>query len=466
MPDFDEKQDVWGPVQGMYTWCGPVAAANSLWWLDSECESIFNPAPIPPPTISDSFPLVTAYGQWDDHNSSNVDPLVRNLAFLMDTDDQQPPFDGHTGTSLQGMVSGIQQYLIQQGVPGMFEVHFGEFPEFELIESEIERCQDVVLFLEFYRFTGSSWIKLYDNPSLESGHFVTCAGVNSTTYELLISDPYQDSFENGNPGRSPVWHPAHADPTVHNDAQYVSQDAYGVAPWMPAPPSPYGPIPVWELMGYLQTMGYDPSWHAFIRAAVITSPQLRNISVTHVDAPAIVNRGDTVSGRANVNVTIRNNGLVTESFFDVWVCAESVEFGRQNIASLGPGAEVTLTFQWNTTGYTWGNYTIEAYAEHLVGETTYDDNYLLYGDVTVKLIGDLGSRVGGTNTFFAFDGFATSTDLQLFRLCFKGLAPPEAMFLGDLGSRIGGTNTFFVYDGFATSTDLQLFRLCFNGGGP
>jgi hypothetical protein len=157
---------------------------------------------------------------------------------------------------------------------------------------------------------------------------------------------------------------------------------------------------------------------------------------------------------------------VTESFFDVWVCAESVEFGRQNIASLGPGAEVTLTFQWNTTGYTWGNYTIEAYAEHLVGETTYDDNYLLYGDVTVKLIGDLGSRVGGTNTFFAFDGFATSTDLQLFRLCFKGLAPPEAMFLGDLGSRIGGTNTFFVYDGFATSTDLQLFRLCFNGGGP
>jgi hypothetical protein len=36
MPDFDEKQDLWGPAPGVYTWCGPVAVANSLWWLDSE----------------------------------------------------------------------------------------------------------------------------------------------------------------------------------------------------------------------------------------------------------------------------------------------------------------------------------------------------------------------------------------------------------------------------------------------
>jgi hypothetical protein len=465
MPDFDEKQDNWGPGVGIYTWCGPVAAANSLWWLDSEFESIFNPAPVPPPTISDSFPLVTAYGLWDDHSPSNVDPLVRNLALLMDTDGQMS-HDGHTGTRWQDMVSGIQQYLIQQGVAGMFEVHFGEFPEFELIESEIERCQDVVLFLEFYQFTGSTWTKLYDNPSLESGHFVTCAGVNSTTYQLLISDPYQDAFENGYPGRSPVSHPAHADPTVHNDTQYVSQDAYGVAPWMPAPPSPYGPMSVWELVGYLQTMGYDPSWHAFIRAAVITSPQLRNISVTHVDAPAIVNRGDTISGRANVSVTVQNNGMMTESFFDVWVCAEGVEFGRQTIISLDPSAETTLTFQWNTTGYTWGNYTIEAYAENLTGETTYVDNYLLYGDLLVKLIGDLGSRVGSTNTFGAFDGAATSTDLSLFLLCYKATAPPEYMYLGDLGSRVGSTNTFFAYDGSVTSTDLSLFLQCYKGGGP
>jgi hypothetical protein len=212
------------------------------------------------------------------------------------------------------MVVGIQQYLIQQGVPQFFEVHFGEFPEFGLIENEIERCQDVVLFLEFYKFTGSTWIQLYDNPSLESGHFVTCAGVNSTTNQLLISDPYQDAFEKGFPGRSPVPHPLHADPTVHNDAQYVSQDAYGVAPWIEPPPSPYGPTPspVWELVGYLQTLGYDPSWHAFIRTAVITSPIFRNISVTHVDAPAIVNRGDTVSGRANVNPSSTSGYVLKE----------------------------------------------------------------------------------------------------------------------------------------------------------
>ncbi len=58
MPDFDEKQNGWGPAPGTYTWCGPVAAANSLWWLDSEYESAYNPHPTPPPTISDHFNLV------------------------------------------------------------------------------------------------------------------------------------------------------------------------------------------------------------------------------------------------------------------------------------------------------------------------------------------------------------------------------------------------------------------------
>ncbi|HVP93134.1 MAG TPA: CARDB domain-containing protein, partial [Acidobacteriota bacterium] len=215
-----------------------------------------------------------------------------------------------------------------------------------------------------------------------------------------------------------------------------------------------------------QTLGYDPSWHTFIRAAVITSPIFRNISVTHVDAPTIVNRGDTVSGRANVNVTVQNNGMMTESFFDVWVCAEGVEFGRQSVVGLASGAQITITFPWNTTGYTWGNYTIEAYAENLIGETTYGDNYLLYGDVLVKLIGDLGSRVGSTNTFGAFDGAVTSTDLSLFLQCYKGIAPLGYMYLGDLGSRVGSTNTFFAYDGSVTSTDLSLFLICFKGGGP
>lgn len=79
--------------------------------------------------------------------------------------------------------------MMNLGMVGMFYEHTEEFADFYWIEAEIERCQDVELFLEFWQFTGSSWVKLYDNPSLEAGHFVTCAGVNSTNQELLISDP-------------------------------------------------------------------------------------------------------------------------------------------------------------------------------------------------------------------------------------------------------------------------------------
>jgi hypothetical protein len=326
MPDFDQKQDNWGPGQGIYTWCGPVAVANSLWWFDSEYET----NTIPPPTIIDNYNLVTAYGAWDDHDPRNVDPFVVNLAFLMDTDGIRTGLT-HTGTSFWDMETGISQYLQQQGLnpvgdadgdgdvddddlaiieaaygstpghpawdmradvvvdnvidmqdlstaghnhglSGEFYEHTEEFANFTWIEDEIYRCEDVVLFLEFWYFDEIEWVPLYDNPSLENGHFVTCAGVNSTAYELLVSDPYWDAAEAGFPGHIPRPHPGHADPTVHNDTQYVSHDAYGAALWMGPPPPSYPPVILWELVGYLQQLGYGPYWHAFIRAAVVTSP--------------------------------------------------------------------------------------------------------------------------------------------------------------------------------------------------
>jgi hypothetical protein len=282
VPDFDEKQSNWGPGVGVYTWCGPVAVANSLWWLDSEYESNLTSTPVPPPTISDHFPLVTNYSSWDDHSPSNVDPLVRNLALLMDADGQQSK-DGHIGTRWQDLENGTKYYLTQQGVSKYLDVYNMTFPTFNWISNETLNCNDVVLFLEFYQLTGSGWVPLTSPPSLEAGHFVTCAGVNITTSSLLISDPYQDANEAGTaPGRSPVPHLYPHNSAVHNDTQYVSQDAYQTGnytfihipppPPPPAPPPGYPPVAL-ELQGYLQTMGFDPTWHTFIRAAVVTAPK-------------------------------------------------------------------------------------------------------------------------------------------------------------------------------------------------
>jgi hypothetical protein len=279
MPDFSQKQAGWN-LTGAYTWSGPVAAADSLWWLDSEYESLVFANAVPPPMNSDHFPLVTAYGPWDDHNSRNVIPLVVNLSYLMDTDGIQT-HDGHVGTRWQDLENGTKYYLAQQGLAKYFEVHNKTFPDFAWISSETLNCQDVELFLEFYYWDGTNWWPFTEIPGWQYGHYVTCAGVNVTTNQLLISDPWQDAYEAGKaPGRSPVAHPAHpGNTTVHNDAQYVSQDAYNVTAWIYGPP-PMQPPPdsypswtlIYNLQGYLQTMGYNDSYVTFIRAAVATSP--------------------------------------------------------------------------------------------------------------------------------------------------------------------------------------------------
>jgi len=258
----------------------------------------------------------------------------------------------------------------------------------------------VVLFLEFWRSTGPGvWTKLYDNPSLESGHYVTCAGVNSSLLEALVSDPYHDAFEAGlTPGRSPVPHPFPHPTTIHNDTQFVSHDAYTASQWLEPPPSPYPGMPVWELMGYLQALGYDPSWHAFIRAAVVTSPlAVHDIAVTEVTTskdgctpiPTVCE-----NYTAEIKVKVRNQGGYVESFFDVYCYVSNLlgdyEVGMQTI-SLNPDETANLAFTWDTHGYAKGTYTVWAYAPPVPGETDTADNTFTDGTITVTMQGDLNA---------------------------------------------------------------------------
>jgi len=125
-------------------------------------------------------------------------------------------------------------------------------PEFSWIEEEVERCQDVILLLGFWQ--------TYDDPYNPEaywwrfgGHYVTCAGVNSNTSQLGISDPYFDNAEATGQGivlpPSPPHPPYPHGPGVHNDTWYVSHDTYFVAP----SPSPGG---IWGLPEY--TSDKDP----------------------------------------------------------------------------------------------------------------------------------------------------------------------------------------------------------------
>ena len=447
MPDFDQKQNGWFTGNG-WTHCGPVAVANSLWWFDSQYE----PNNIGPPAIIDNFPLVTAYGAWDDHDPQNVVPLVDNLAFLMDTNGMRTGLT-HTGTGYIDMQTGISQYLQQQGINpvgdcdgdgdvdavdiaiinaalgstpfagpwdmradivvdnivnavdlnvaianvgqvGMFYEHTEDFPDFFFIEEEVERCQDVVLLLSFWQeIAPEVWEPVeypFDLPS--GGHYVTVAGVNSSTQELLLSDPWWDAAHYGWPGDIPTPHGGPHGVAVHNDAQFVSHDAYGTFFWPGIPPfSPYPGQPVWELVGYLQQLGYPPTFRAFIRAAVITSPlEGHDVAVTNITTSKTgclpmetVGNGTT----ANVTVTFENQGGFTETF-NATAKANGIVIGAQLIV-LNAGQNITITFVWDTTGFAHGDYLISAEAEIVPGETDTADNTMNYGIMRVTWAGDV-----------------------------------------------------------------------------
>jgi len=499
------------PEDPDWSYCGPVAVANSIWWFDSKYER----NNIPPPTPSDTFPLVQSYGFWDDHDPNNVQPFIQHLAWLMDTDGQRTKLCSY-GTWVWDMQAGITQYLSWSGVnslgdvngdgivdqtdvdivnaamgstpgspgwnlaadiypetvtgpytadniidqsdldlvnnnfgkKGMFYEHTTDvYPDFYYIEEEVEKCQDVVLLLAFHQ-----------NGVRDGGHFVTVAGVNSTAsqYQLLISNPIRDDFEAGGTpaGRSPILHVHGPEPpyTTHNNASLVSQDAWTVR---------YNAAGgYWYLEGYFS----DPAWEARIEFAVITSPT----EWVHDIAVKDVKPSRTVVGQeftCNVNVTVTNEGDFPETF-DLTLYAETMPppeiINTTTVTDLLVGETRGIILTWNTSGFALGNYTISAYAEPVMGETATEDNRLPDGKVYVGIPGDFVGQ--GYPIYAPPDGKVDFNDQMCFVDAFfakYGIPPPcpECVSWCDLTGQ--GYPPLSAPDGKVDFNDQMCFVDCF-----
>ncbi len=212
IPDFDQKQYAWRNASGQWTYCGPVAAANSLWWFDSK----FEPNPVPPPVRNDNYPLLTSYspGLWDDHDPRNVQPFVNSLAGLAGT--------GAGGTKPDKLEIAIKTYLAAKGLDADYTVMLEQKPTFPWVEDEVKRSEDVILLIGFWQNTAIGWRRI-------GGHYVTVPGVDSVRRLIAFSDPYANAAEIGGWGRVlPGPHPAGHAPSLHNDARFVSHDLYRV----------------------------------------------------------------------------------------------------------------------------------------------------------------------------------------------------------------------------------------------
>ncbi len=213
MPDFDQKQADWQEPASAWTHCGPVAVANALWWLDSLRE----PGNTAPPQVSDGHDLITSFGAWDDHDSQNVIPLVADLASRLNTQTTGV----RPGTDVTSIVPALQGLLAGKGLQDTYSVNIDTAPSFEQLLTRVQNSNGVVLLLGFWENQGDRWVYL-------GGHYVAVAGAEPVNRYLAVSDPYRDAWEAGEAalGRSPAQHPSPHDADVHNDAQYVSHDAF------------------------------------------------------------------------------------------------------------------------------------------------------------------------------------------------------------------------------------------------
>jgi len=84
----------------------------------------------------------------------------------------------------------------------------------------------------------------------------------------------------------------------------------------------------------------------------------------------------------HINVTVTNEGNIPETVNATAYC-NTTSLETQMVTRLAPGANTTLIFTWNTTGFAPGNYTISANASIVPGETDTADNTYADGQVIV-----------------------------------------------------------------------------------
>jgi hypothetical protein len=415
MPDFDQRQDNWFKYPGpggtpLWSWCGPVAVANSLWWMDSK----FEPGNTPPPTISDGFPLVQNYGPWDDHDVRNVGPFIQRLATLMKTD------IGKNGTNVYDMEAGIRAYLEEKGLNDSFyeRTWYCNFT-FADIEYEVEKCEDVILLLGRYELQEVEpgvfvWVRI-------NGHYVTVSGVNANG-TIKFSDPILDWAEVA--GRGEVLPPGHAHgvpySALHNDTLYVSHDYYSIIPMSPEIPGVHWGIdgyPWYQLYDFMPQGDVEPEqgltglYFTGVEYAVIISPLLleeHDVAVIAINKTTEISPGVFSSlplgaepnmqahtswrSPITINVTVENQGNVAETF-SVTVYNDSTPVGPSQIVTLNPGQNTTLTFIWDHRSVNplpktpAPVFTITANAT-LLNDIDPGDNSLSDGTIKVKHPGD------------------------------------------------------------------------------
>jgi len=134
-----------------------------------------------------------------------------------------------------------------------------------------------------------------------------------------------------------------------------------------------------------QVVGVSSEQCSYRAPVVLVGPGVHDIAVVNVvSSKSIIGQGY----RANVTVTVENQGNFTETF-DVSLYANTTLIGTVYGVILPMENLTDVVFLWDTTGFALSNYTITGNATQVANETDIADNSFVGGVVLVGVPGDI-----------------------------------------------------------------------------
>jgi len=117
----------------------------------------------------------------------------------------------------------------------------------------------------------------------------------------------------------------------------------------------------------------------YLSQITVVSP-VHDVAVTNVTASeASINQGTSLA----VNVTVENQGDETETI-NVTLYANQTLIQTENV-TLPSNSSTIISFMWNTTSFTLGDYILKAEAQQVPDETDLSDN-IYTADYTITVI--------------------------------------------------------------------------------
>jgi hypothetical protein len=145
----------------------------------------------------------------------------------------------------------------------------------------------------------------------------------------------------------------------------------------------------------------QPIPHLDFGGTVIIAGTGHDVAVTNITPyRTVVGRGyiGNVSLGCNISVAIANQGGYAETF-NVTVSVNTTVIAVIVNVNLEAGDLVVRIVAWNTTSFSYGNYTLQAVADVVPGEIDTANNMYVDGTVTVTMLGD----INGDGTVDIFD---------------------------------------------------------------